>query len=120
MIIHICDKCGKDYSGKYLNSVTFKKSSHNMQLCDRCFYVYEKLIKEAEEKFLLQNIESMTVDGKEHNLVYGSYSQHDCESWYYCPICGESYGSWGFFNKGMNAGDKFECSGCKNILIVPK
>lgn len=121
MIKHICDKCGKDYGEKNLNGVKLKNALYNnMQLCDRCFYVYKELIAEAEEKFLSHDIESMTIDGKEHDLIFSSYSQHDCESWYYCPICGESYGSWGFFHKEMKPGDKFSCNGCKNILIVPR
>jgi transposase-like protein len=119
MIKYICDKCGKEYQRELLRA-DISSRAITLNLCCRCFFVYGNLKYEADEKFLNSDIEELTIDGKEHNLVYESYSQHDCEAWYHCPICGESYSSWGFFNKEMKPGDKFKCNGCKNTLIVPR
>ena len=55
------------------------------------------------------------------DMIYLGFSSHDCEAWYRCPKCDETYGSWSFFNGGIITTDgKFKCKKCGTILKVPE
>lgn len=48
---------------------------------------------------------------------YIGYSSHDCETWYQCPCCNRTFGSWSIFCQDMNEnGTKEYCPYCKEEL----
>lgn len=53
----------------------------------------------------------------ENKAIYKGYCAHDCEAWYKCPCCGETFGSWSVFhNKPNENGTKEYCPECKKEL----
>lgn len=48
---------------------------------------------------------------------YEGFSQHDCEAWYSCPVCGYKFGSWSINaqEENDNGTDKY-CPKCKTEL----
>lgn len=73
--------------------------------------------EKAERDARVKKIESgeLKVSEKPMNLKYKGFSSHDCESWYECPTCGESYGSWSLWGKPS---ETFKCK-CGTNLIYP-
>ena len=49
--------------------------------------------------------------------IYIGFSQHDCEAYYRCPCCNESFGSWRVFHNQVNEnGTNRYCPNCKEEL----
>ena len=49
--------------------------------------------------------------------IYQSFSSHDCEAWYKCPVCNKIFGSWTVYHqkKNENGTNKY-CPHCKEEL----
>ena len=73
----------------------------------------EKAEKDARVEKIKRG--KLKVSEEPMNLKYKGFSSHDCEAWYECPTCGESYGSWGLWGK---PGETFKCK-CGTNLIYP-
>ena len=53
-------------------------------------------------------------------LIYESYSSHDCETWYSCPYCKKKIGSWSLPSSGaVKKGEKIYCPHCKKECKKP-
>lgn len=58
-----------------------------------------------------------TATHQKPRAIYISFSPHDCESLYDCPVCGRRFGSWSICNqkKNENGTEKY-CPECKTEL----
>ena len=67
---------------------------------------YKDLHEQAERKLKKVEIQK----DYSNKLVCVGFSQHDCESHYECPFCGEHYGSW-----SLPINQPFKCR-CGNFV----
>lgn len=58
-----------------------------------------------------QNINSNNTYKLKPRAIHIGFSEHDCESWYRCPICKQTFGSWTIYNK-----QEYCCPYCKTEL----
>lgn len=118
----ICDVADliEDKDGYYAKILLPYKKNYIEKFKKICFQIYPEKI-DNEEHNENNDVESDSTEDKPipRSLNFTSYCSHDCEAFYECPACGKSYTSWGFFHKGLNGGDNFECE-CGTLLRVPQ
>lgn len=49
--------------------------------------------------------------------IYMGFSNHDCDAYYKCPVCGKVFGGWAVFRQKKNEnGTNHYCPECKTEL----
>ena len=112
-----CDRCEKT---EFCDELSQPNMDYNMvkfgtdvrvvaegDVCDDC---YKDFLEIAENFFDKVNRENEGKPKKKPDAIYLGFSQHDCEAWYKCPLCGRSFGSWSINMKDVR------CPDCKEEL----
>ena len=93
---------------KILKEIEYPVNGDNKECRDTAFNMAIEALKERPhgqwmplpEKFAKEEIPKDYAN----KLTPVGFSQHDCESHYECPFCGEGYGSW-----SIPIGKPFKC-----------
>lgn len=120
-----CDRCGKECIREegVMDDTVFRHISISNEVsflarADLCGECYEELCEFVENFFDEVNCVNEGVPEEKPKekpkvkpkAIYLGFSQHDCESHYRCPLCGDAFGSWCIDMKDVR------CPNCKAEL----
>lgn len=107
MQMTVCDRCKEQITNRNQSEIAISQGGLRLDLCPKCVkelidWLGDKNVEELDEK----------TDEEAPEIKYSGYNEHDCESWYKCPYCGKSIGSWELFHAGIKKGQVFTCEKC--------
>lgn len=81
------------------------------------YMIDERVLGDLEGIDEVKEKEQPKDDGQKETkkrAVFKHFDGHDCETWYTCPYCGKTFGSWEVFRQKQNENGTSEyCPRCK-------